>query len=52
MKTVEQHQRRKRGSLTAEVADVENDLYRESPDYVFGLLHDELECGHIVQREI
>ena len=34
------------------VADTETGLYRESPSYVFGLLQDELNFGHIVQAEI
>lgn len=32
--------------------DVGTGLYRESPSYVFGLLQDELNFGHIVQAEI
>ena len=32
--------------------DVETGLYRESPAYVFGILQDELNFGHIVQAEI
>lgn len=32
--------------------DYETGLYRESPCYVFGLLQDELNFGHIVQGEI
>ena len=27
-------------------------LYRESPGYVYGLLQDELNFGHIVQAEL
>lgn len=32
--------------------DAETGLYRESPSYVYGLLQDELNFGHIVQAEI
>ena len=32
--------------------DKETGLYRESPAYVYGLLQDELNFGHIVQAEI
>ncbi len=32
--------------------DIETGLYRESPSYVFGLLQDELNFGHIVQAEV
>jgi hypothetical protein len=32
--------------------DTETGLYRESPAYVYGLLQDELNFGHIVQAEI
>jgi thymidylate synthase len=32
--------------------DAETGLYRESPSYVFGLLQDEINFGHIVQAEI
>ena len=32
--------------------DPETRLYRESPPYVYGLLQDELEYGHIVQAEV
>ena len=32
--------------------DPETGLYRESPPYVYGLLQDELEYGHIVQAEV
>lgn len=32
--------------------DRETGLYRESPAYVYGLLRDELDCGHIVQAEL
>ena len=31
--------------------DAETGLYRESPSYVYGLLQDELNFGHIVQAE-
>lgn len=34
------------------IADVETGLYRESPSYVYGLLQDELNFGHIVQAEV
>ena len=34
------------------LADIETGLYRESPAYVYGLLQDELNYGHIVQAEI
>ena len=34
------------------LADVETELYRESPSYVYGLLQDELNFGHIVQAEV
>lgn len=33
------------------LVDEGTELYRESPHYVFGLLHDELREGHIVQAE-
>lgn len=32
--------------------DSDTGLYRESPAYVYGLLQDELEYGHIIQAEI
>ena len=32
--------------------DTETGLYRESPGYVYGLLQDELNFGHIVQAEL
>ncbi|MBQ8665570.1 MAG: hypothetical protein IJ526_01735 [Lachnospiraceae bacterium] len=32
--------------------DAETGLYRESPAYVYGLLQDELNFGHIVQAEV
>ena len=32
--------------------DTETGLYRESPAYVYGLLQDELNFGHIMQAEI
>ena len=32
--------------------DVETGLYRESSAYVYGLLQDELNFGHIVQAEV
>ena len=31
--------------------DAETGLYRESPSYVYGLLQDEINFGHIVQAE-
>lgn len=34
------------------LVDVETGLYRESPAYVYGLLQDEMNFGHIVQAEI
>ena len=34
------------------LTDTETGLYRESPGYVYGLLQDELNFGHIVQAEI
>lgn len=34
------------------LADTETGLYRESPGYVYGLLQDELNFGHIVQAEL
>ena len=34
------------------VVDIETGLYRESPSYVYGLLQDELNFGHIVQAEV
>mgnify|MGYP007102106772 CR=1 FL=1 len=34
------------------VIDTETGLYRESPAYVYGLLQDELNFGHIVQAEV
>lgn len=34
------------------VIDIETCLYRESPSYVYGLLQDELNFGHIVQAEV
>ncbi|MBQ9275295.1 MAG: hypothetical protein IJ228_10805 [Succinivibrio sp.] len=36
----------------AKLLDVETGLYSESPAYVFGLLQDELNFGHLVQAEI
>ena len=33
------------------LTDIETGLYRESPAYVYGLLQDELNFGHIVQEE-
>ena len=36
----------------ARLADIETGLYRESPAYVYGLLQDELNFGHIVQAEV
>ena len=38
--------------ISAKLLDYETGLYRESPYYVFGLLQDELNFGHIVQGEI
>ena len=32
--------------------DTETGLYRESPEYVYGLLQDEMNFGHIVQAEL
>ena len=32
--------------------DIETGLYSESPPYVYGLLQDELNFGHIVQAEV
>lgn len=32
--------------------DIETGLYRESPAYVYGLLQDEFNFGHIIQAEI
>ena len=32
--------------------DTETGLYRESPGYVYGLLQDEMNFGHIVQAEL
>ncbi len=32
--------------------DAETGLYRESPAYVYGLLQDEMNFGHIVQAEV
>ncbi len=34
------------------LVDAETGLYRESPSYVYGLLQDELNFGHIVQAEL
>ncbi|MBR1742216.1 MAG: hypothetical protein IJ733_10200 [Lachnospiraceae bacterium] len=34
------------------LVDIETELYRESPFYVYGLLQDELNFGHIVQAEV
>lgn len=34
------------------ILDIETGLYRESPSYVYGLLQDELNFGHIVQAEV
>ena len=31
--------------------DIETGLYRESPAYVYGLLQDEFNFGHIIQAE-
>ena len=32
--------------------DIETGLYRESPAYVYGLLQDECNFGHIIQAEM
>ena len=32
--------------------DIETGLYRESPAYVYGLLQDEFNFGHILQAEM
>ena len=32
--------------------DIETGLYRESPAYVYGLLQDEFNFGHIIQAEM
>ena len=41
------------GSETYEkLIDIETGLYRESPAYVYGILQDELNFGHIVQAEV
>ena len=34
------------------LVDTETALYRDSPSYVYGLLQDELNFGHIVQAEV
>ena len=34
------------------LADAETGLYRESPSYVYELLQDEINFGHIVQAEV
>ena len=34
------------------LTDTETGLYRESPGYVYGLLQDELNFGHIIQAEL
>lgn len=34
------------------LTDIETGLYRESPAYVYGLLQDEINFGHIVQAEV
>lgn len=34
------------------LTETETGLYRESPGYVYGLLQDELNFGHIVQAEL
>ena len=34
------------------IVDIETGLYRESPAYVYGLLQDEMNFGHIVQAEV
>ena len=34
------------------LTDAETGLYRESPSYVYGLLQDEINFGHIVQAEV
>nr|WP_027871636.1 hypothetical protein [[Eubacterium] cellulosolvens] len=34
------------------VEDIETGLYRESPAYVYGLLQDELNFGHMIQVEL
>ena len=34
------------------IIDTETGLYRESPAYVYGLLQDEFNFGHIVQAEV
>ena len=34
------------------LTDTETGLYRESPGYVYGLLQDEINFGHIVQEEL
>ena len=38
--------------LYEKLIDTETGLYRESPSYVYGLLQDELNFGHIVQAEV
>ncbi len=38
--------------LYEKLIDIETGLYRESPSYVYGLLQDELNFGHIVQAEV
>lgn len=39
-------------SIYEKLIDPETGLYRESPWYVYGLLQDELNFGHIVQAEL
>ena len=34
------------------VEDIETGLYRESPAYVYGLLQEELNFGHMIQAEL
>lgn len=36
----------------SKLLEPETGLYRESPAYVYGLLQDELNFGHIVQAEL
>ena len=43
---------KKRVEIYEKLVDVETGLYRESPSYVYGLLQDELNFGHIVQAEV
>lgn len=40
------------GDIYEKLMDAETGLYRESPSYVFGLLQDEINFGHIVQAEV